>query len=82
MEVKLMVYSKELSSEELLALLQAIRDCEMRNFKDKVIAIIIDSPQLTGNEAVELLGKIKPPFARRWELPDPPLPTMDHGGQG
>ena len=80
MEVKLMVHSKELSSEELLALLQAVRDCEMRHFKKKTIGIWIDAPQLSAAEAKNILGKVQPPFAKHWELPtQPPAKVLNLG---
>ena len=62
MEVAVTIQSKQLSKEELRALIQAIRDCEQKSFPDKEIQILIDAPELTTAEASEILTSIKPPY--------------------
>jgi hypothetical protein len=62
MEVKLTIESKQLSKEELRALIQAIRDCEQKSFPDKEIFIWIDAPELSSEDAAEILDSIKPPY--------------------
>ena len=62
MEVTVTIQSKELSKEELQALIQGIRDCEQRSFPDKEIYIWIDAPELTNEEAAKILDSISPPY--------------------
>jgi len=62
MEVKLTIESKQLSKEELRALIQAIRDCEQTSFPGKEIFIWIDAPELSSEDAAEILDSIKPPY--------------------
>lgn len=62
MEVTVTIQSKELSKEELQALIQSIRDCEQRSFPDKEIYIWIDAPELTNEEAAKILDSISPPY--------------------
>jgi len=62
MEVKITIQSKQLSKDELQALLQAIRECEQKSFPDKEIFIWVDAPELSTKEMAEILSSIKPPF--------------------
>ena len=62
MEIKITIQSNQLSKEELQGLIQSIRDCEQRSFPDKEIYIWIDAPELTNEEAAEILDSIKPPY--------------------
>ena len=62
MKVKVTIQSKELSKDDLQALLQSIRDYEQRFFKDKEIYISAEAPELTCDEMGEILRKIRPPF--------------------
>ncbi len=62
MEVKITIQSKQLSKEELLLLIQAIRDCEQKSFPDKEIFIWVDAPELIREEMTQILTSIKPPF--------------------
>lgn len=62
MDVKLTIQSNQLSKEELQALIQGIRDCEQRSFPDKEIYIWIEAPELTSEEAAEILDSINPPY--------------------
>lgn len=56
------ISSEQLDTEDIRALLQAVRDCEKANFPDKVISIIVEVPELTSDVCKELLTSIKPPF--------------------
>jgi len=62
MEVTVTIKSKQLSKEELQALIQAIRDCEQESFRDKEIFIWVEAPELTKAEMSEILTSIKPPY--------------------
>jgi hypothetical protein len=62
MEVICFIHSKQLSKEELQALIQGIRDAEQKSFRDKEIRIWVDAPELTKAEISEILTSIKPPY--------------------
>lgn len=62
MKVILQVKSEQLNKDDLRLLLQAVRDCEQKNFKDKEIFIRAEAPELTGAEMLEILTSIKPPY--------------------
>jgi hypothetical protein len=62
MKVNLSVKSDQLNKEDLRALLQAIRDCEMATFPDKEIYVSAEAPQLNADEMTEILTSIKPPY--------------------
>lgn len=62
MKVNVQVKSEQLNKEDLRFLLQAIRDCEQKNFKDKEIFIGAEAPDLTTDEMGEILKSIIPPF--------------------
>lgn len=62
MEVKVTIQSKELTKEELRALIQGIRDCEVKSFPDKEISIWVEVPELSEAECTEILTSIKPPY--------------------
>lgn len=62
MEIKLTIRSKQLAKGELRLLIQSIRDCEQKFFRDKEISIWIEAPELPKAEAEEILGSIKPPY--------------------
>lgn len=63
MDIKLTFHSQQLDKEELRQLIQAIRDCEQRSFRDKEISIWIEAPQLSRSESNEILASIKPPYS-------------------
>jgi len=71
MKVKVTLQSQQLSKEELLLLIQSIRDCEQKFFPDREIYIWIDAPELTTAEATEILTSIKPPYNERIILTTP-----------
>ena len=62
MRVKITIQSQELSKDELRLLIQSIRDCEQKHFPNKEIFIWMDLPQLTKEEASEILASIKPSY--------------------
>jgi len=62
MKVNVQVKSEQLTKDDLLLLLQAVRDCEQQNFKEKEIFISAEAPDLTTDEMGEILERIKPPF--------------------
>lgn len=64
MEVKVMVHSENISEEELLLMLQAVRDAQLAHFSTKDIAIWLETnPEISVEDAKKLLGRIQPPFA-------------------
>jgi len=66
-ESKMTIDSEKLSKEELRLLIQTIRDCEQKSFPDKIF-ISINIPELTKDEADEILMSIKPPYKYRLGL--------------
>lgn len=62
MQTAINISSNQLSTEDLRALLQSIRDCEVANFPDKFISIFVEVPELTSDVLQEILTKIQPPF--------------------
>lgn len=62
MRVVVTIKSDQLSKEDLAKLLQAIRDVEQAQFKDKGIYIQVEAPDLTTDEMGEILKGIEPPF--------------------
>ena len=62
MKVKLTLESKELDKDKLRALIQSIRDCELKSFPDKEIFIWIEAPELSQAESEQILASIKPPY--------------------
>ncbi len=62
MRIKVTIQSDEISKDDLRALLQAIRDCEQRFFKEKRIWVRVDAPDLSSAEMTEMLTSINPPY--------------------
>ena len=62
MKVNLSVKSDQLNKDDLRALLQAIRDCEMATFPDKEIYVSAEAPELSTDEITEIVTSIKPPY--------------------
>ncbi len=62
MKVNLSVKSNQLNKEDLRALLQAIRDCEVATFPDKEIYVSAEVPELSTDKMTEILVSIKPPY--------------------
>lgn len=64
MEVTVTIKSADLTRYELLSLLQAIRDCEQTNFRQKLLGIAVGTePQMSQDELLELLAQIRPSLA-------------------
>ena len=59
MRVQLIIESQHLTKEELQLLIQGIRDCEQKSFRDKEIAIWIGAPELSASECEQILASIK-----------------------
>lgn len=62
MKVKVTVDSDQLTVEELRQLLQAIRICEQIWFPDKEISVWVECPELSTDEASQILASIQPPY--------------------
>jgi hypothetical protein len=62
MKTIILLWSEELTKEDLRLLFQAIRDCEQANFPEKLIGIFASADDLTTAECEEIIGSIKPPF--------------------
>jgi excisionase family DNA binding protein len=62
MKTTIQLQSDQLSKEDVRALLQAIRLCEVATFPDKEIRVLVDVPELTTAETEEILTSIKPPY--------------------
>ena len=63
MKINIVVYSDDLTRDDVALLLQAIRDCEQKLFPQKEIGIFLFAPALTTSAATEIVAGIKPPFA-------------------
>jgi len=61
-KINLSLESQQLTKEELRLLIQSIRDCEQKSFRDKEIAIWIEAPELSASECEQILASIKPPY--------------------
>ncbi len=62
MKTNIVIYSDDLTKEDVQVLLQGIRDCEQKSFPEKGIGIFLLVPDLTKSEASEILAGITPPF--------------------
>ncbi len=62
MRMNVVVYSEELTKEDIRALLQGIRDCEQKSFPDKTIVVAVFAPEMSTEGITEVLSQIKPPF--------------------
>lgn len=62
MKATIYVESDQFNKEDVRALLQSIRSCEMASFPDKEIRIQVNTPELTSAEMEEILNSIKPPY--------------------
>jgi hypothetical protein len=59
---KFILESDELDKEDLRALLQSVRDCEIKNFPNKLISIMMYVPELSEDDTKGILTSIKPPY--------------------
>jgi len=62
MKTNIVIFSDELTKEDIQLLLQAIRDCEQKSFQDKEMGIAVFVPSLTNDECSEIIRGMKPPF--------------------
>jgi len=62
-EAKVTVHCHDISKEELLQLLQGIRDAEQAHFREKKIGIWMETvPEMPSEEAADLFSTLVPPF--------------------
>ena len=62
MKTTIHVQSDQLNKEDVRDLLQAIRLCERATFPDKEIRVLVEVPELTTAETIEIFKSIKPPY--------------------
>ena len=62
MKVIFSITSYQLTKEDIRALLQAIRDCEMATFPQKEIYVSAEAPDMTSEDMTDILTSIKPPY--------------------
>jgi hypothetical protein len=56
------IKSEQLNKDDLRLLLQSIRDCEQKHFKDKEIFVGAEAPDLTTEKMTEIVKSIDPPY--------------------
>jgi hypothetical protein len=62
MKMNVVIYSEDLTKDDLRLLLQGIRDCEQTSFHDKAIVVAVFVPELSTQEVTKILSQMKPPF--------------------
>lgn len=62
MKVTISIKSEQLNVEDLHALLQAIRTCEVSTFPQKLIGISVIAPDMSSRAMEMLLKSIDPPY--------------------
>ena len=62
MKINMSIKSDQLNKEDLRALLQAVRDCEMSTFREKEIYISVEAPDMSESDMTDILTSIKPPY--------------------
>ena len=62
MKVNIIIYSEELTKEDIQSLLQGIRDCEQESFPQKAVGVFLFVPELTTGECTAIMDGVKPPF--------------------
>jgi len=62
MKVNFSIKSDQLDKEDIRALLQAIRDCEMATFPEKELYVTVEALDMTSEDMTEVLTSIKPPY--------------------
>jgi len=62
MKINMSIKSDELNKEDLRALMQAVRDCEMATFPEKKIYISVEAPDMSSDDMTDILTSIKPPY--------------------
>lgn len=69
MKTNIVIYSNQLTKEDIKVLLQAIRDAEQLSFKDKEIGIFVSAPELSTQEMEEIISSVEPGFIRLHAFP-------------
>lgn len=64
--MNIILMSDELSGDDIQKLLQAIRDCEQKEFPKKELGVFAFVPSMTNDECIKMLQSINPPFAQYW----------------
>jgi len=67
MRISIRTLGGELTQEELLKLLQCVRDIEQRN-PARTIVISVDAPTFKASELTRVLDSLKPPLRYRQEF--------------
>lgn len=62
MKLNVVIYSEELTREDLGRLLKSIRDCEQSAFPDRAMVIAIFAPEMPAEDVAAILQDLKPPF--------------------
>ncbi len=62
MKTNIVIFSDDLTKDDIHVLLQGIRDCEQKSFPNKEIGIAVFAPELTTDECNEIIKGMKPPF--------------------
>ena len=62
MKINMSIKSEQLNKEDLRALLQAVRDCEMSTFREKEIYVSVEVPDMSSADMTDILTSIKPPY--------------------
>lgn len=63
MKANIIIFSDDLTREDIELLLQSLRDCEQKSFPQKEIGVFLFAPTLSTEEAAGIMAGIKPPFA-------------------
>ena len=70
MDAKVFVHCQDFTLEELLQLLQGIRDAEQAHFREKEVGIWMETdPQMPAEELKALFARLNPPFDINLEVP-------------
>ena len=62
MKLNVVIYSEELTKEDLGHLLRSIRDLEHSVLSDKAIAVAIFAPEMPAEDVTAILQGLKPKF--------------------
>jgi len=62
MKINMSIKSDQLNKEDIRALLQAVRDCEMATFPEKEIYVSVEAPNMVRADMTDILTSIKPPY--------------------
>ena len=62
MKINIVIFSEELTKEDIRLLLQSIRDFEQTSLPHREIGVAVFIPELSTDECREVVKDIKPPF--------------------